>query len=71
VSASAHALFGDAPRDEAATPGSYGEPPRGGRRLPAATRLGPVRLQVADLARSLAWFAAMGGLLLVLVALFA
>ena len=27
-----------------------------GHRLPAATRLGPVRLQVADLARSLAFY---------------
>ncbi|HEX5818117.1 MAG TPA: VOC family protein [Gemmatimonadales bacterium] len=40
---------------EPATPGSYGEPPRG-YRLPEATRLGPVRLQVADLARSLAYY---------------
>ena len=35
--------------------GSYGEAPHG-YRLPAATRLGPVRLQVADLARSLAFY---------------
>ena len=62
MSASAHALFGDAPRDEAATPGSYGEPPRGGRRLPGATRLGPVRLQVADLGRSLAFYERVLGL---------
>lgn len=39
-----------------ATPGSYGEPPHGDYRLPAATRLGPVHLQVADLARSLAFY---------------
>ncbi len=38
-----------------ATPGSYGRPPRGAR-LPDATRLGGVRLQVSDLARSLAFY---------------
>jgi hypothetical protein len=51
-SATTAALFGDAAVVEPATPGSYGEPPRGGFRLPDATRLGAVRLQVADLARS-------------------
>lgn len=35
-----------------ATAGSYGVAPRGGGRLPDATRLGAVHLQVADLARS-------------------
>lgn len=40
---------------EAATPGSYGLAPEGFR-LPAATRLGPVRLQVADLERSLGYY---------------
>lgn len=54
-------IFGTAPRAEPATPGSYGEPPRGVR-LPAATRLGPVRLQVADLARSLAFYKGVLGL---------
>lgn len=34
---------------------SYGQPPRG-YRLPAATRLGRVRLQVADLGRSLIYY---------------
>lgn len=53
-------LFGAAagaasPDSAPATPGSYGEPPRG-HRLPGATRLGPVRLQVADLGRSLAFY---------------
>jgi catechol 2,3-dioxygenase len=43
------------PDGEPATPGSYGEPPSGFR-LPSATRLGPVRLQVADLARSVAFY---------------
>jgi catechol 2,3-dioxygenase len=36
--------------------------PAPGYRLPAATRLGPVRLQVADLARSLAYYTRMLGL---------
>jgi catechol 2,3-dioxygenase len=39
----------------AATPGTYGEPPRGFR-LPEDTRLGLVRLQIADLGRSLAFY---------------
>jgi catechol 2,3-dioxygenase len=38
-----------------ATPGSYGEAPRG-QRLPAATHLGPVRLQIADLDRALTFY---------------
>jgi catechol 2,3-dioxygenase len=46
---------------EPAAPGSYGEPPRGFR-LPEATRLGPVRLQVADLGRSLAFYEGILGL---------
>jgi len=45
----------EAARGELATPGSYGEPPRG-YRLPDATRLGRVRLQVADLGRSLRFY---------------
>ena len=48
-------LFGAADGAEPATPGSYGEAPRGFR-LPGSTHLGPVRLQVADLARSLAYY---------------
>lgn len=48
-------LFGTVPTAEPATPGSYGEAPAG-YRLPDATRLGRVRLQVADLARSLAFY---------------
>ena len=54
-------LFGAADGSAPATPGSYGEPPRGGR-LPDATRLGPVRLQVADLARSHAFYEGVLGL---------
>jgi catechol 2,3-dioxygenase len=48
-------LFGERAAGEPATPGSYGLPPDGFR-LPAATRLGPVRLQVGDLERSLAYY---------------
>ncbi len=48
------AIFGAAD-GEPATPGSYGEPPRGFR-LPEATRLGPVQLRVADLRRSVAYY---------------
>jgi catechol 2,3-dioxygenase len=50
-----HDIFGNAEGAQPATPGSYGVPPSG-YRLPAATRLGPVRLQVADLSRSLTWY---------------
>lgn len=48
-------LFGKAPHAEAALPGSYGTPPAN-YQLPAATHLGLVRLQVGDLARSLAFY---------------
>jgi catechol 2,3-dioxygenase len=48
-------LFGNAATAEPATPGSYGVAPRGFR-LPAQTHLGRVRLQVADLTRSLAFY---------------
>lgn len=40
---------------ELATPGSFGERPKN-YRLPDATRLGQVRLQVANLDRSLEWY---------------
>jgi len=50
-----HDIFGDAGGAQPATLGSYGVAPSG-YRLPAATRLGPVRLQVANLSRSLAWY---------------
>lgn len=49
-------LFGAANGVQAATPGSYGEAPRGAWRLPEETHLGTVRLQVADLARSLRFY---------------
>ena len=48
-------LFGATAGVAPATPGSYGEAP-GGYRLPDATRLGPVHLRVADLARSLEFY---------------
>ena len=48
-------IFGGRGGAEPAEPGSYGLPPRGFR-LPEAARLGPVRLQVGDLARSLAFY---------------
>jgi catechol 2,3-dioxygenase len=41
--------------NEPALPGSYGQAPNG-YRLPDATRLGPVRLQVSNLDRSLAFY---------------
>ncbi len=55
-------IFGAADGVAPATPGSYGEPPRNGYRLPAATRLGRVQLQVADLERSLAFYEGVLGL---------
>ncbi len=55
MGATTHDIFGDAAGAQPATPGSYGEAPTG-QRLPAATRVGAVRLQVADLARSLAFY---------------
>lgn len=43
------------------TPDSRGEPPAA-RRLPASTRVGPVRLVIADLARSLGYYQTVLGL---------
>ena len=54
-------IFGHAGRPAPATPGSYGEAPAGFR-LPDATRIGPVRLQVSDLARSLEYYETVLGL---------
>jgi catechol 2,3-dioxygenase len=48
-------IFGGGTGAQPATPGSYGEPPRG-YRLPEGTRLGPVRLQIADLGRSIEYY---------------
>ncbi|HJS43835.1 MAG TPA: VOC family protein [Gemmatimonadales bacterium] len=55
MGASTHHIFGDAAGAQPATPGSYGEAPPG-YRLPEGTRLGPVRLQIADLSRSVAYY---------------
>lgn len=57
-------IFGGAEGAQPATAGSYGEPPRGFR-LPDATRVGPVRLQVADLARSVGYYEQVLGLRIV------
>ena len=55
MGATTNDIFGITPASEPATPGSYGERPSG-YRLPDATRLGRVRLQVSDLARSLDFY---------------
>ena len=60
MSPSSGSIFGSA-GGAPASPGSYGEPPLGFR-LPDATRLGRVRLQVADLARSLEYYETVLGL---------
>ncbi len=61
MSVATHDLFGASPDVHAATVGSYGEPPAG-YRLPDTTRLGAVRLQVAQLPRSLAFYQPVLGL---------
>jgi|GEM_PF-3394470 len=48
-------IFGQADTAEPATPGTYGEPP-GRFRLPEQVRVGPVSLQVSDLALSVAFY---------------
>lgn len=55
------AIFGAASGAQPATPETYGQRPRGFR-LPAATHLGKVRLQIADLERSLAFYQDLLGL---------
>jgi catechol 2,3-dioxygenase len=55
MSASTQDIFGNSTAATPATPGSYGEAPRG-YRLPAVARPGLVRLQIADLARSLSFY---------------
>jgi catechol 2,3-dioxygenase len=61
MGASTSEIFGQAGNAEPAVPGSYGQPPTGFR-LPPATRLGRVRLQVADLGRSLEFYQSVLGL---------
>jgi len=48
-------IFGEAEGAQPALPGTYGEAPSGFR-LPVGTRLGPVRLQVTDLGRSITYY---------------
>jgi catechol 2,3-dioxygenase len=48
-------IFGNLAGPQPAIPGTYGEAPSG-YRIPAATRLGAVRLQISDLGRSLAFY---------------
>ena len=57
-------IFGQPGGAEPAEPGSYGQPPRGFR-LPIGTRLGQVRLQVADLTRSVSFYQDVLGLRLI------
>lgn len=64
MGAMSHEIFGDANSAQPATPGSYGQAPRG-HRLPAGTHLGAVRLQVADLSRSLSFYVQTLGLRMV------
>jgi catechol 2,3-dioxygenase len=61
MGASTRDIFGHAESAEAAMPGTYGQAPRAFR-LPQGTRLGPVRLQVADLGRSLKFYETVLGL---------
>lgn len=55
MDATTRSIFGSAPGAEPAEPGTYGEPPRGFRQS-AALRLGPVRLAISDLDRSLDYY---------------
>ena len=56
-------LYGSGSAAEPATPGSYGRSPIGPP-LPVGTRVGPVRLQVASLERSLTYYTGVLGLAL-------
>lgn len=61
LGASSRDIFGEAAEAEPASAGSYGRPPVGFR-LPSATALGPVRIQIADLGRSLDYYQRVLGL---------
>jgi catechol 2,3-dioxygenase len=61
MSTSTQDIFGDAEGARPASPGTYGIAPRDFR-LPEATRLGQVRLQIADLDRSLAFYESVLGM---------
>jgi catechol 2,3-dioxygenase-like lactoylglutathione lyase family enzyme len=61
MGASTRDIFGTAESAETASPGSYGQAPRGFR-LPDGARLGRVHLQVADLSRSLMFYEQVLGL---------
>lgn len=61
MSASSHDIFGDAERAQPASSGSYGNAPLG-HRLAATIDLGPVRLQIANLDRSVAYYQRVLGL---------
>ncbi|CAN5691528.1 catechol 2,3-dioxygenase [soil metagenome] len=60
MGATTNALFGNG-GDEPAVAGSYGQPARGFR-LPDGTRLGAVRLRIADLARSIEFYESVLGM---------
>ncbi len=55
-------IHGDGDGGAAATPGSFGQPPASGERLPERLSLGRVVLQVADLERSVAYYERVLGL---------
>ena len=61
MGASTSEMYGDTTGAQPATPGSYGVAPSG-YRLPDAARLGPVRLQISDLDRSVAYYETVLGL---------
>jgi len=61
MGATTNDIFGSSGGDEPATPGSFGQAPPGFR-LSADTRVGPVRLEIADLGRSVDFYTGVLGL---------